>query len=397
MRILFLSFYYTPDLCAGSFRAAALIRALQAQLPVGSHIDVVTTVPNRYASYGAEAPEVVESVDISVRRILLPSHRSGMLDQSKAFLTYAREVSAHVRGRQYDLIFATSSRLMTALLGASFARSLAIPLYLDIRDIFVDTIKDVLPRWLTLPLGGFFSLLERFAIRSATRVNLVSRGFESYFSQRYPQQQFSFFPNGVDDEFMVSAPALIEMGRSISSPPFSVLYAGNLGDGQGLHSILPKLARKLHGRVMFTVIGDGGRKSQLKRALEDAGVDNVSLLNPVNRDALIAAYKQADVLFLHLNDYDAFRKVLPSKVFEYAATGKPIWAGVAGYAAEFIHEEIENAQVFAPCDAEGAVHAFARLQMKQTCREDFVRKYARQAIMRGLAQDIVSVGLGELR
>ena len=46
-----------------------------------------------------------------------------------------------------------------------------------------------------------------------------------------------------------------------------------------------------------------------------------------------------DVLFLHLNDYSAFRKVIPSKIFEYAATGKPIVAGVSGYAAEFLRHE----------------------------------------------------------
>lgn len=128
--------------------------------------------------------------------------------------------------------------------------------------------------------------------------------------------------------------------------------------------------------------------------MEEAGVDNIRLRDPVNRDALAAAYQMADVLFLHLNDHDAFRKVLPSKIFEYAATGKPICAGVAGYPAEFIRGEIENAHVFAPCDAEGAVQAFTRLQIKQTDRESFVRKYERRAIMRELAQDILSVGRG---
>lgn len=393
MRILFLSFYYTPDLSAGAFRAAALIHALHAQLPAGSHIDVVTTIPNRYSSYRASAPEVEDGEDISVRRIHLPSHRSGMRDQSMAFFTYAREVFAHVQSRHYDLVVATSSRLMTAVLGANIARSREIPLYLDVRDIFVDTIQDILPRWLSLPLAGLFSLMERYAIRSAVRVNLVSRGFEAYFSQRYPLQQFSFFTNGIDDEFIASMPTLIKVVEPVA-PPFSVLYAGNVGEGQGLHSILPRLARALQGQAIFTVIGDGGRKNLLKKALEEAGVDNVSLSDPVNRDALTAAYQMADVLFLHLNGHDAFRKVLPSKIFEYAATGKPIYAGVAGYPAEFIRGEIENAQVFSPCDVEGAVEAFARLQIKQTDRDDFVCRYERRAIMRELAQDILSVDRG---
>lgn len=393
MRILFLSFYYTPDLCAGSFRAAALIQALRPLLPAGSHIDVLTTMPNRYSSFSAAAPEVEEGKTFSVRRIPLPSHKSGMRDQSKAFLAYARGVRAHVRSRKYDLVFATSSRLMTAVLGAYVARSQKAQLYLDIRDIFVDTIKDILPLWLARPMGGVFSLLEHYAIGSASKVNLVSRGFEHYFAQRYPRQRFAFFPNGIDDEFIIAAPD--EASGAAPTPPYSVLYAGNLGEGQGLHAILPGLAQAMHGQVRFTVIGDGGRKSHLKRALDEARVDNVSLLDPVNRAALVQAYREADVLFLHLNDYDAFRKVLPSKLFEYAAMGKPIWAGVAGYAAEFVGQEIDNASVFPPCDVAAAAQAFSALRMQHTPRTDFVRKYARRNIMQALAEDIVSIAKGE--
>ena len=157
MRVLFLSFYYTPDLCAGSFRAAALIQALQPLLRAGSHIDVLTTMPNRYSTFSAVAPEVEVGETLSIRRIPLPSHKSGMGDQSKAFLAYARGVRSHVRDRKYDLVFATSSRLMTAVLGAHVARRQKIPLYLDIRDIFVYTIQDILPRWLARPMGGIFS------------------------------------------------------------------------------------------------------------------------------------------------------------------------------------------------------------------------------------------------
>jgi glycosyltransferase involved in cell wall biosynthesis len=171
----------------------------------------------------------------------------------------------------------------------------------------------------------------------------------------------------------------------------TVLYAGNLGEGQGLHAILPALAKKLYGRVVFRVIGDGGRKEALHRALAEAGVENVVLLPPVKRDTLIQEYLKADVLFLHLNDYDAFKKVLPSKIFEYAAMGKPVWAGVSGYPAEFIEAEVANAAVFKPCDVDGAVAAFQRLELKDTVRLDFIRKFSRSNIMQAMAADICTV------
>ena len=83
----------------------------------------------------------------------------------------------------------------------------------------------------------------------------------------------------------------------------------------------------------------------------------------MKRDELIKIYQSADILFLHLNDYDAFKKVLPSKLFEYGALGKPIWAGVAGHAAEFIKENITNAAVFSPCNVNDAVKSFESLEM----------------------------------
>jgi glycosyltransferase involved in cell wall biosynthesis len=110
----------------------------------------------------------------------------------------------------------------------------------------------------------------------------------------------------------------------------------------------------------------------------------------MSRTNLIAEYQGADVLFLHLNDYEAFTRVLPSKVFEYAALGKPIWAGVAGYAADFIRGQVTNAAVFPPCDADAALRALDTLVLRAAPREEFVRRYARRDIMRRMAKDIAA-------
>ena len=96
------------------------------------------------------------------------------------------------------------------------------------------------------------------------------------------------------------------------------------------------------------------------------------------------------MLFLHLNDYPAFKKVLPSKLFEYAALGKPVWAGVGGYAARFVEEHIENAAVFAPCDLDAAVRAFEALTPVTRPRPDFVARFRSDAIMADMAEDLLA-------
>src|SRR6185503_3990510 len=69
----------------------------------------------------------------------------------------ARPVARLPRGRSYDLVYATSSRLLTAALGGLVARRTNAVLYLDIRDIFVDTINDVLPAPLARLAGPVFT------------------------------------------------------------------------------------------------------------------------------------------------------------------------------------------------------------------------------------------------
>ncbi len=389
MKILILSFYYQPDLCAGSFRTTALVRALLATLPDDAHIEVITTMPNRYSSFSAKVPELEQVDRLTIRRISLPAHRSGMQDQSKAFLVYAFSALKLVRGQQYDLVYATSSRLMTAVLGSIIARWRRSRLYLDIRDIFVDTINDVLSKKATFAVRPVITGLERFAFKRAQKVNLVSEGFRDYFHCRYPQLSYSFYTNGVDPEFINAFETDDDTAKVSSGEPATVLYAGNMGEGQGLHAIVPYLAKKMEGRVRFRLIGDGGRRAELECAILASGSHNVEVLDPVSRSRLVEEYRRADVLFLHLNDYDAFKKVLPSKIFEYAATGKPIWAGVAGFAARFLNCEVDNAVVFEPCDVDDAEKAFSRLNLMSVSRQDFVRRFSRESISRDIAGDIL--------
>lgn len=391
MRILLLTFYYPPDLSAGSFRAQALVEALQEVGPEDLEIDVLTTLPNRYHSANWGAPEQEQIGPVTIRRLPLPQHRSGMVDQSLAFSSFARSVWRETRGGGWDAVVATSSRLMTAALGAEIARRHRVPLYLDIRDLFTDTMGDLLASSMLRHVLPLFRWLERRTFRRADRINAVSPGFLPHLQAIAPQHSYRLFTNGIDDAFLEA-----DFDPEVSEPEDErplILYAGNLGDGQGLHHILPQAAYALESRARFRVLGDGGRRTALEQGLAEYGVTNVELLPPVPRTELFEHYREADILFLHLNDHDAFRKVLPSKLFEYAATGKPILGGVAGYAQQFLQQEVPGAEVFEPCSVKGCLQAFEALQTtgSPVPREAFTARYARQRIMRDMASDILEL------
>jgi hypothetical protein len=382
-KILVLSFYYKPDLCAGSFRCTALVNELSKK---DVSIQVVTTTPNRYKTFNAKKISHKDKLNVSVERINVPSHNSGIFDQIKSFYFYYREATKITKNNEYDLIVATSSRLFTAFLGARISRKKQIPLYLDIRDLFVDTVPNVLSSITTLIIRPFLKIIESYTFSSAKKINLVSEGFLPYFIKDYPKISLSFFTNGIDEEFIeVSG---IKYDSKENNFPINILYAGNIGEGQGLHKIIPQMALILKHKVNFKIIGDGGLIQKLNFYVEKFNLDNVNVSPPVDRDVLIDEYKSADVLFLHLNDYDSFGKVLPSKLFEYAAMNKPILAGVSGYSADFIKSEIDDCEVFLPANSKDAIDKLNKLDLSIKRRSKFIEKFDRKKIMSIMAQDI---------
>lgn len=383
-KILYLTFYFEPDLCAGSFRNSPLVKELARQLKGEAELDIIATLPNRYSTFQADAPAYENRGNYKVHRIVIPVHKSGMTDQIKSFKTYYYETKKLIRGKKYDLVVASSSRLFTAYLGYKIAKQQMIPLYLDIRDIFTDTMKDVLKNPLikaaVLPV---LNVVESRIFNYASHINLISGGFKPYFT-KYKKASYTAFPNGIDPEFL-------QLPDSFPSNKVckTITYAGNIGEGQGLHKIIPQAAARLGDKYKFIVIGDGGAKKKLREELERLNVKSVELRKPVNRKELLAIYQDSDFLFIHLNDYEAFKKVLPSKVFELGAYDKPIIAGVAGYANQFIKENIPNRILFLPGDVDDMVAQLSNYEYKIQKRSEFLENFKRENINKEMAKSIV--------
>jgi glycosyltransferase involved in cell wall biosynthesis len=390
-KILFLSFYLRPDLCAGSFRNSPLLDELAVQAEQrGIGIDAFTTMPQRYKSFTQEAPEREEQGNLRIERVRVPLHKSGMKDQAQTFRAYFNEVRKRTRAQQYDLVYASSSRLFTAYLGYRIASARQVPLYLDIRDIFVDTINEVvknrLVKLFALPV---LKIVEQRTFGYAAHINLISEGFKPYF-EAYTRGGRSCFTNGIDEVFIEAAretPA-----RNGHARRRTIVYAGNMGEGQGLHKVVPQAARLLGDGYEFRMIGDGGARQALVEQIRALDLQNVIVKDPVNRETLIREYRDADYLFIHLNDYEAFKKVLPSKIFELGVFRKPIVAGVAGHAHEFLARNLPGTILFAPGDYQEMVRQLQADTLDRPIpdRADFITGFRRDLINARMAESILS-------
>jgi glycosyltransferase involved in cell wall biosynthesis len=393
MKIIFFTFYYPPDLCAGSFRSVSLAHELSKKLNNGDELHIITTHPNRYASHKVKAKDLEIDGKITIHRIAVPEHKSGMLSQVRTFSVYFLSAYRLSKKLNPNFLIGTTSRLMTGILTGYSAYRLNCKYFLDVRDIFSETISDLFSRKNKI-LGAaakfVFSFLEKRLFNGATGVNVVSEGFPEYFRKEgINTSEWTFFPNGVDKEFQ----NLQLTKQDKTKITRTVLYVGNIGRGQALESILPDVAKKLGDSYRFLVVGDGGMRAALSKDIKDKDIHNIEILPPVKRSELIEYYQEADILFLHLNDIPAFRRVLPSKIFEYAAFGKPIIAGISGYSANFMRDTVPHAIVFDPGNVNQCVTSIRKgesLRVDNNQIDIFIKEYAREKIMKEMASHILT-------
>lgn len=386
MRLLIISFYYAPDLCAGSFRTQGFVEALNELNDKDLKVDILTTTPNRYKSFKVKAKSFEQIGNVQINRIKIASHQSGMLDQAYAFIRFYNNVLKLIKSKEYDLVFATSSRLFTAFLGAIVSKRKKIPLFLDLRDILVDNMKCILPWYKRVFIVPILSIVERFTIKQAFAINLVSEGFRGYYFKLAPSKQYSFITNGIDAAFLET-----DFSNLKNNSTKIITYAGNIGEGQGMDKIVPEMCQFLGDKYVIRIIGSGGKIEALKEKLKEKEITNVELIAPVEREELLRYYRETDYLFLHLNNHQAFEKVLPSKLFEYGGIGKPIIAGVNGYAAQFIKENLDGSLVFNACDIEDFKSKWDDfLHSKATRNNRFSDTYARHNLMKKLANLVLN-------
>ena len=393
MKIVFFTFYYPPDLSAGSFRSVSLARELSRKLKNGDELHIITTHPNRYVSHKVKAKDLEVDGKIIIHRVIVPKHKSGLLSQALTFSVYFLSAYRISKKLKPNFLIGTTSRLMTGLLTGYSAYRLDCKYFLDVRDIFSETISDLFLRKNKI-LGEvskfIFTFLEKRLFNSATGVNVVSEAFLEYFRKEgVNTSEWTFFPNGIDKEFQglkLSKQSVIKTNRTI-------LYVGNIGSGQALESILPDVAKKLGDCYRFLVVGDGGMRTALCKAIKDKNIHNIKILPPVKRDELIGYYQEADILFLHLNDIPAFRRVLPSKIFEYVTFRKPIIAGIKGYSAKFMRDNAPHAIVFDPGNVNQCVSSIRKgqsLGVDSNQTDIFIKEYARERIMKKMAKHILT-------
>lgn len=305
---------------------------------------------------------------VSVWRCYVPrSYARNYLGRMWAFFGFTISSStAALLVNRPDVVITTSPPLITAIPGWIAARLRSRrPLIFEIRDLWPESAitTNVLAReaLLTKLLFG----LERWACRTADRVNVLTPAFRDDIIQRNLADagKIVFVPNGADPDSFRPGQKDNSVRREFGwGERFVVMYAGQHGKANAVGQLI-EAATLLRDRsdILIACVGDGPERTALSEDARRRGVSNIQFCGAQPKDRMPDFVNACDVGAAVLQDNPTFRTVYPNKVFDYMSCARPTLLAIDGVARDLVCTEA-RAGVFAkPEDAQALAAAIRQL------------------------------------
>lgn len=224
---------------------------------------------------------------------------------------------------EFDVLIVGFRAHSDVLLAALVSRLRGVPLIFDpLTSRYEERVVDrqqVPPRSL---LAWWYRTSDAVGCRAADRVILETGAQMQYFQETFgiPAAKCRRLWLGSDDEIMHPRETRRDDER------FTVFFYGRFSPLHGIEHILEaaKILERRGAPARFLIVG-GGQTYQPMRALADRlGVSTVTFRDPVPYGELAAMMSAADVCLGTFGRNARARRVIPYKVFDALAVGRPV-------------------------------------------------------------------------
>ncbi|QGJ70492.1 Glycosyltransferase involved in cell wall biosynthesis [Planctomycetales bacterium 10988] len=341
MHLLIVSQYFWPE----SFRINDLAQEFVKR---GHEVTVLTGIPNYpkgkfYSGYNLFShSEVWQGVNI-IRVPIIPRGKANAIRLSLNYLSFM------IMGcllcllrcpKKFDALFVFQTSPITAGLPAIVLKKIyQVPVYFWVQDLWPETLIALNKVKSKIALG-LITKFVKYIYQQCDVILVQSRGFiDSILNHGISRDKIVYLPNWAESLYLKEV-------ESVESPAvhfpegFNILFAGNLGESQGLETIIEAAElTKDNLQIHWNLLGEGRVKEKLQQQINEKELSQTVHLHakrPI--EEMPAYFKACDTLLVTLQDNFLFRLTIPSKLQCYLASGKPILGALNGESAHILKE-----------------------------------------------------------
>lgn len=343
-RILIISQHFWPE----SFKINDLATELQRR---GFMVAVLTGKPNYpegkiFKGYGFLRKAIDNYNDIKVYRVpIIPRGGGGNLRLVLNYLSFVISASLFIcfHWKRYDSTFVFASSPITqaypALLHKKIFRSKLIVWLLDLWPESVIAAGGVQNKFIIKVVSHFSNVIYK----NCDNLLVQSESFTPLLIDKgVIRERIVFFPNWAEEVFEIGhcvAPSIpVNLFSENKEEGFILLYAGNIGEAQGIDTIINAAAlTRQNNHIKWVFVGSGRRYEWLTNRVAELDLNKtVHVLGRFPLDTMPWFYNKADILLLSLKDEFIFSLTVPARLQSYMASGKPVIGSINGEAAKII-------------------------------------------------------------
>lgn len=312
--------HYSPEITAAAHRMEVAAKTLSSSYNV--HVFTLTERGNRSDNYDMKCDANLTVHYISQRNY----NKSFFLIRALFEIWYSLRLILKANSIKTDL----------ALITVPYIFLLPIAVWFCKADKKVADVRDLVWHYLSndsLLKRKFRQSLTRIMHKSLKKFDAITLTNEAekrwMIRNGFHESGLTVIPNGLSREKFRQ---LSEVKYSPHQQKLTITYIGNIGTSQHFYNLLN--AVKEMKDVRLNIIGDGNDFRNLQEYISGKNVSNVTLVGKLRWRRTIPYYQTSNILFASLKDN--FDTAIPSKLYEYLATGLPIIYQGEGAGADFL-------------------------------------------------------------
>lgn len=307
---------------------------------------MLTGFPNYPTGQVAEGYRVqrhtIERTDgVEIHRVALyASHDASAMRRMASYGSFG--LSAMVNGagalRGLDAMWVNYSPITVAGAQLLARHAYGVPSVVHVLDLWPDT----------LFAGGFASEGRagrvaaagldhwcRMMYGSASSVAYISPSVGETLEERgVAPQKLHYVPMWADEAVFRPGGASLRQQFGINEDSVVLLYAGAMGEAQGLDSLIDACRQVSDPRFVCLMAGSGVAEEALRRRAE--GASNVRFIGRVSQDEMTDLMATGDLNYVGLRSHALSHLTMPSKTQAALAAGKPLIVAADGDVARVL-------------------------------------------------------------